>query len=109
MLVLNMTNYDTIAMGYGEETDSWRGKRIALFGDKARFGNKIVDCLRIRPVVAPTLDSVAPAQAAIPAQAAAPVAAPAVAQAAAPTAQTVGELIDDAIPDFTAKQAVSPQ
>ena len=30
MLVLNLTNYDTIAMGFGEETDNWKAKQIRL-------------------------------------------------------------------------------
>ena len=47
-LILNMTNYDAIAEGYGEETDGWSGKTIVLYGDKTRFGGKIVDCVRVK-------------------------------------------------------------
>ncbi len=52
-LVLNMTNYDTIALAYGEETDNWRGKEITLYGAQAQFGGKIVDCIRVRPLTSP--------------------------------------------------------
>ena len=52
-LVLNMTNYDAIAEAYGEETDNWPGKKIVLYGDKARFGGKIVDCVRVKPASPP--------------------------------------------------------
>ena len=47
-LILNMTNYDAIADGYGEETNNWSNKKIVLYGDKTRFGGKIVDCVRVK-------------------------------------------------------------
>ncbi len=52
-LVLNMTNYDTIALAYGEETDNWCNQKITLYGAQAQFGGKIVDCIRVRPLASP--------------------------------------------------------
>ena len=48
-LVLNVTNYDNIAIAYGEETDDWAGKQVVLYPDRTRFGGKLVDCIRCRP------------------------------------------------------------
>ena len=48
-LILNVTNAETIAQLYGDDTDGWAGQRIALFlqpGVKA-FG-KVWDAVRIR-------------------------------------------------------------
>ena len=48
-LILNVTNAETIAQLYGDDTDGWTGQRIALFlqrGVKA-FG-KVWDAVRIR-------------------------------------------------------------
>jgi hypothetical protein len=47
-LVVNRTNYDAIADGYGDETDGWLGEKVLLFPDKARVGGKTVDCVRVR-------------------------------------------------------------
>ena len=55
-LVLNMTNYDAIAEAYDEQTDNWPGKKIILYPDKARFGGKIVDCVRVKPAEATAAD-----------------------------------------------------
>jgi hypothetical protein len=49
-LVLNRTNFDTLADLYGDETDGWIGRAVQLFASRARFGNRSVDCIRIRPV-----------------------------------------------------------
>ena len=51
-LILNVTNAETIAQLYGDNTDGWAGQRIALFlqrGVKA-FG-KVWDAVRIRDQV----------------------------------------------------------
>ena len=47
-LICNRTNYESIADVYGEETDLWPGKQITLYGDRASFGGKIVDCVRVK-------------------------------------------------------------
>ncbi len=61
-LVLNLTNYETIAAAYGEETAAWRGKKVTLYGDRAQFAGKIVPCIRIRPPVNTDLPLAAPAR-----------------------------------------------
>ena len=55
-LVLNMTNFDGIAESYGEETDNWPGEKIILYEDKARYGGKIVDCIRVKPAKVTAVD-----------------------------------------------------
>ena len=47
-LILNVTNFDSISMQHGEETDNWTGKSITLYPDQTRFGGKVVDCVRVR-------------------------------------------------------------
>ena len=47
-LVCNKTNSTAIAEVYGEETDNWSGKRIALIVDRVAFQNSIVDAIRIK-------------------------------------------------------------
>ncbi len=47
-LVLNLTNYDSIAAAYGEDTDAWTGKKIILYPDETQFGRKLVNCIRVR-------------------------------------------------------------
>lgn len=45
---LNVTNYDTIADAYGEETDNWTGYKIELYPTKVDFRGKRTDAIRIR-------------------------------------------------------------
>lgn len=80
-LILNVTNYDSIAAMHGEETDNWAGKSVKLYPDKTRFGGKIVDCVRVRTQNAtPAMTEVPPpdpalqAPAEVPPRPAAPVA-----------------------------------
>jgi hypothetical protein len=47
-LVINRTNYDSIADLYGDETDAWTGKKIQLYPDKANVGGKSVAAVRVR-------------------------------------------------------------
>lgn len=47
-LGLNITNRETVKAAYGSETDNWVGKDIILFKSTTPFGNKIVDCIRLR-------------------------------------------------------------
>ena len=49
-LVLNGTNWDTIADCYGDDSDGWFGKTIELYAAKTEFGSKVVDCIRVRIV-----------------------------------------------------------
>jgi hypothetical protein len=72
-LVTNKTNANRIAYMYGNNTDAWVGKEIALKAELVDFQGKTVEAIRVQP----------PAQRAAPA----PVAKP------APT--TGGELSDE--------------
>jgi hypothetical protein len=55
-LVVNLTIFEAIESLYGGETDDWADQRVEIYADRCRFGNKMVDCVRVR----------APAQAALP-------------------------------------------
>ena len=49
VLVLNVSNWDSIEELYGPESDSWPGKQITLFVDAdVRFGGKRVGGIRVR-------------------------------------------------------------
>jgi AraC-like DNA-binding protein len=48
-LVLNGTNWDSIADAYGPDSDGWIGKKITLyFEPNVKFGNKRVGGVRVR-------------------------------------------------------------
>src|SRR5687767_4047837 len=47
-LVLNRTNAVTIATLYGDDTDTWSGKRIAIYPTQVRAFGKLQDCIRVR-------------------------------------------------------------
>jgi hypothetical protein len=47
-LVLNATNYDTLADIYGDETDDWVGLLIELYPARTPFKGKMTDCIRVR-------------------------------------------------------------
>jgi hypothetical protein len=47
-LVLNKTNANNIAMGYGDDTDDWTGKEIVLFPAMVDFQGKTVSAIRVR-------------------------------------------------------------
>ena len=47
-LVLNSTNWDTLAEFFGDESDNWSGEKVSVFRDITNFAGKRVACLRIR-------------------------------------------------------------
>lgn len=47
-LVLNVTNGNTLADVYGDDTDAWHGKPVVLFSSTTSFQGKNVPCLRVR-------------------------------------------------------------
>jgi hypothetical protein len=49
-MVLNTTNDATITELFGDDDCDWRGQRIVLFPTTTTFGNKTVDCIRVRGV-----------------------------------------------------------
>jgi hypothetical protein len=47
-LVLNITNSNTLAAIYGDDTEEWRDKEIMLFVERVDFKGKKVPALRVR-------------------------------------------------------------
>jgi hypothetical protein len=51
-LGLNITNARTIAAMYGGfDVEKWIGKAVTLYATTTTFGDKTVDCIRIRPEI----------------------------------------------------------
>lgn len=46
--VLNLTNAKIIAALYGDETDDWTGKRIAIYPTRVKAFGQMQDCIRVR-------------------------------------------------------------
>ena len=55
-LVVNRTNYDTLADFLGDGAGGWVGKRIELYPDRVAVGGKTVPCIRVRQPLADELD-----------------------------------------------------
>jgi hypothetical protein len=47
-LVLNKTNASTIAARYGDDTETWSGKSILLYGTETLFQGKNTPCIRVK-------------------------------------------------------------
>lgn len=53
-VVINKTNWNSIAHVYGDDTDGWLGHTIELYPSETTFNGDIVECIRIRvPSVPP--------------------------------------------------------
>ena len=66
-MIVNKTNWSTIAQAYGDESDAWTGKPVILFAMNTSFQGRPTQGLRVRiPVDQPAGDT--PAFAAEPAQ-----------------------------------------
>ena len=50
-LGLNKTNGKSIARLYGNDTDKWPGKSIALYVTNTEFNGESRECIRVRPFV----------------------------------------------------------
>ena len=48
-MILNKTNCKTIARMYGEDTQNWVGKAIAVYASTTSAQGEEVECLRVRP------------------------------------------------------------
>lgn len=48
MIVMNKTNAMSISELLSKECDEWIGKKVIFFPTKDRFGNKQVDCIRVK-------------------------------------------------------------
>lgn len=47
-LVLNQTNFGTLATLHGDESDDWEGCRCELYPTTTEFRGKMVPCIRVR-------------------------------------------------------------
>jgi hypothetical protein len=47
-MVINRTNLKRIIAMYGNETDTWVGKRITLYESETDFNGRTVPCIRVR-------------------------------------------------------------
>ena len=56
-LVLNKTNSSMLSDLFGEETAAWAGQIIEVYPDKTSFQGKIVDCLRVRGIAPPPVET----------------------------------------------------
>ncbi len=66
-MVLNVTNFNSIAEFTGEEeSDNWPGKRITLVPARTDFQGRQVDCIRIS-AASPPAAAVAPTPLPVPA------------------------------------------
>ena len=57
-LVLNKTNGLTLAAAYGDDSEAWPGRVVAVYATTTQFGGKLVPCVRLRipaPPAAPAL------------------------------------------------------
>jgi len=52
-LVLNKTNATAIAEDYGDDTEAWVGREIALFIQKVSFQGKLMPAIRVRTQATP--------------------------------------------------------
>jgi hypothetical protein len=92
-LLLNKTNFETIASTYGRQSAGWIGKQIEVYPDTTLFGGRSVPCVRVR------VPRPAAALAAIPGAVAAPAAPTSAPAAALPDASAMPPLM--AAADFT--------
>jgi hypothetical protein len=50
-LILNDTNFGTLYDEFGDETEAWSGKRIALVKQKGTFQGRRMDVIRIEALI----------------------------------------------------------
>ena len=46
-MLLNVTKWNTIALLYGDESDSWAGKKIAIRPGEVKYQGKMVACIDV--------------------------------------------------------------
>ncbi len=59
-IVLNRTNADTIKAMYGEDVDTWPGRKITIYPTTTEYKGKTVACIRVKQGVPLTTEQ--PAQ-----------------------------------------------
>lgn len=47
----NRTNAETLAILYGNDTRTWKGKAVTLYPTTTNYKGDTVDCIRIRPSI----------------------------------------------------------
>ena len=47
-MIVNVTKWNTIASMYGDESDDWIGKRIAIVPGEVKYQGKMVACIDVR-------------------------------------------------------------
>jgi hypothetical protein len=47
-LVLNKTNAGVLVDNFGDDTEAWIGEVVVLYPDRASFGGKVYDVIRVR-------------------------------------------------------------
>lgn len=52
-MILNVTNSKSIHKLYGPFIEDWAGKDVTLYASTTKLAGEMVECLRIRPKVAP--------------------------------------------------------
>lgn len=50
-MVLNKTNTMKLKAQWGSDMDTWKGNEVILYPDTTEFQGRMVDCLRLRPVL----------------------------------------------------------
>ena len=89
-LLLNKTNFETIAASYGRQSAGWIGKPLEVYPDTTSFSGRTVPCVRVR-VPRPA----APATAFPSSAPVAPAPPPSAQAAMQPPIATVAELTND--------------
>lgn len=56
-LLLNKTNYETIARGYGRQSAAWVGRPLEVFADVTSFNGRSVACVRVHVPPSPATAS----------------------------------------------------
>lgn len=56
-LVLNQTNFKTLADLHGDESDNWAGRQCELYQDTTKFKGAMVPCVRIRAAKTDDVDA----------------------------------------------------
>lgn len=96
-LVLNKTNFETIAAAYGRQSGGWIGKQIEVYPDITMFNGKPVEGVRVRVQRPAALAAATPSNVVAPRSsttALAPQGGPTVA-APSPSSPANGDLVDD--------------
>lgn len=91
-LLLNKTNFESIAKAYGRQSAGWIGKPLEVYPDSVLFGGRMVACIRVR-VTRPAVPAAAPPGDGRPDAPSATTAAPPASAAPGETSATVAPLM----------------